>query len=142
MVRRGLLTLENLSGYATTDLVDWFSTFMAREGVREPKSIIVYAAPSRSRGCAEVGPDKSGLASRPRRKEGEKVVFSIAAPWRFRLRRWYNLNRHEFAHSVDGLEHEEMPEDVEWSMCTVPAWARRFDRPGWPRHVGRAPAQL
>ena len=136
MVRRGLLTLENLSGYATADLVDWFSTFMTREGVREPKTIIVYAAPSRSRGCAEVGP------SARRRREGEKVVFSIAAPWRFRLRRWYNLNRHEFAHSVDGLEHEDMPEDVEWSLGPVPAWARRFDRPGWPRHVGRAPPQL
>ena len=139
-MRRGLLTLENLSGYATDDLVDFFLAAMRGEGVREPKSIIAYAAPSRSRGCAEVGP------SRGRRREGERVVISIAAPWRFRLLRLANLTVHELAHAgrrgVRGLEHHEMPDDVEWSVGPLPAWARPFDRPGWPRHVGRAPPQL
>ena len=125
---------------------------MRGEGVREPKSIIVYAAPSRSRGCAEVGPARSsrragsGPRELARRKEGERVVISIAAPWRFRLLRLANLTRHELAHAgragVGGLEHHEMTEDVEWSRGPLPRWAERFDRPGWPRHVGRAPPQL
>lgn len=109
---------------------------MRGEGMRGPKRILVVASPVRSRGCAQI-PD-GGVRSR---REGEKVVIAIASPVRFRLLRLANLTRHEFTHSK-GLEHEQMPRDIEWAMGPLPGWAKRFDRPGWPRHLGRAPDQM
>lgn len=103
--------------------------------IRESKRILIVSSPIRSRGCAEVG------SSNPNRKEGEKVVIAMAAPSRFRLIKLVNLTRHELAHT-HGLEHEHMPYNMKYSLGPMPQWAKRFDRPSWPRYLGRAPNQL
>ena len=108
---------------------------MRAMGVREKKHILVVSAPARSRGCAEVGPSKRG------RKEGERVVIAIASPAHFRLIRLANLTIHELGHSL-GYEHEAMPYNMHWSLGPMPAWAKPFDKPNWPRYVRRAPNQL
>ena len=70
-------------------------------------------------------------------------MIALASPSRFRFRRLVNLARHELeGHSKMGLEHEQMSPDMEWSLGPIPAWAKRFDRPGWPRYEGRAPDQV
>lgn len=129
------LEIDNRSGYATSDLRDFFQTAMRNLGLHEKKSILVVSSPIRSRGCAEVGPMKRG------RKEGEKVVIALASPSHFSLKRLTNLTIHELGHTA-GLEHEDMPYNMHWSIGPLPSWARRFDRPNWPRYTGRAPPQL
>lgn len=117
----------------TSDLRTFFEKGLRALGVRQPKRIIVVAAPARSRGCAEVGArDFVG-----RRVEGRAVVIAIAPPSRFRLRRLARLFEHEIGHT-SGLEHEAMDERMLWSLGGVPAWAKG----SVIRYRGRAPDQL
>lgn len=125
--------LENYSGYHTGDLRRFFEAAMAATGtVRNNLRIIVVAAPSRSRGCADVG--------------GNRMIIAIAAPWRFSLGRLARLTAHELAH-IRGIEHERMPRfrcgtrwcDLLYSLgATIPRWARGMRI----RYLRRAPAQL
>lgn len=96
-------------------------------GVRRPKHIIVVAAPARSRGCAEVGGPREGIA----------IVISMAPPSRFRLRRLARLFEHEVGHT-SGLVHEAMTPQMMWSLGGVPAWAKG----SLIRYRGRAPDQI
>lgn len=99
--------------------------------MREPKHVIVVAAPARSRGCAELG-------GRPGpRREGIAIVIAMAPPSRFRLRRLARLFEHEVGHT-SGLAHEQMSEGMLWSLGPTPAWARDCEI----RYRGRAPDQL
>lgn len=98
--------------------------------MREPKHVIVVAAPQRSRGCAEVG-------GQGNRKEGIAVVISMAPPSRFCLRRLAKLFEHEIGHS-HGLVHEKMSHDMLWSLGPVPEWAKGTRI----RYRGRAPSQI
>lgn len=126
-------TLENHSGWDTKDLARFFARGLRALGIRRHKLIIVVASPIRSRGCAEVG-EKS---FNRRLREGEAIVIAMAPPARFSVRRLARLFEHEVTHTK-GLEHEEMSENVLWSLGDVPPWAR-----GTPlRYRGRAPTQL
>ena len=104
-------------------------------GIQETKRIMVVASPIRSRGCADVGPSTS------LRREGDRVVIAIAPPRQFRLLRLANLTRHELSHT-QGFDHEEMEPNLRYSQGPMPGWAKRFDRPNWPRYKGRAPNQM
>ncbi len=122
--------MDNRSGYDTADLRRFFLKGLRALGVREPKRVIVVAAPARSRGCAEVG--GSG-----KRKEGEAIVIAIAPPSRFRLRRLALLFRHEVTHT-HGASHEQMDHATLWSLGPVPSWASGTVL----RYRGKAPSQI
>ncbi len=106
------LLLYNRSGYDTEDLRRFFVRGLRALHVKERKSIIVVAAPARSRGCAEVGGGR----------EGEAIVIAIAPPSRFHLRRLARLFEHEVGHT-SGLAHDDMEYDMLWSLGQTPAWA-------------------
>lgn len=106
----------------------FFAKGLRALGVREPKRIIVVAAPKRSRGCAEVGQKGS---------EGEAIVIAIASPSNFSLRRLARLFEHEVGHT-HGLDHDAMGERLLWSLGKVPKWAEGAKI----RYRGRAPSQL
>ena len=119
--------LDNRSGYDTADLRRFFLKGLRSLGVREKKHVIVVAAPARSRGCAEVGGKREGVA----------VVISIASPSNFSLRRLAKLFEHEVGHT-HGLVHEKMTHEMLWSLGPVPAWAKGTQI----RYRGRAPSQI
>ena len=126
---RASLLLDNRSGYDTSDLRRFFLKGLRSLGVKQPKHIIVVAAPARSRGCAEIGTSPA--------REGVAIVIAMAPPSRFRLRRLARLFEHEVGHT-HGLVHETMAHDVMWSLGPVPAWARG----SVIRYRGRAQDQL
>lgn len=128
-----MLLLDNRSGYDTSDLRRFFLKGLRAADVREPKHVIVVAAPARSRGCAEVG----GSGETRGKKEGVAVVIAMAPPSRFCLRRLSRLFEHEIGHS-HGLVHEGMSHDMLWSLGPVPAWAKGSRI----RYLGRAPGQI
>lgn len=96
-------------------------------GVKEPKHIIVVSAPQRSRGCAEVGDKREGVA----------IVISMGPPSRYSLRRLARLFEHEVGHT-SGLVHEKMSHNMLWSLGPVPEWAKGSTI----RYRGRAPSQI
>lgn len=116
--------LENLSGYDTGDLGVLFVRGLKATNTRIPDlRIIVKASPIRSRGCATVN--------------GSRMIFAMASPVRFSLRRLARLFEHEAAH-LRGLEHEDMDRDLLFSLGPVPDWAEGAKI----RYLGRAPPQL
>ena len=117
------LRLENRSGYHDEDLGRLFSRGLRACGIRKDVTIVVVAAPQRSRGCAVVG--------------GARMTIAIAAPWRFDLRRLACMFRHECEH-LKGVEHEQMPHDMLYSLGDTPEWAIGTRL----RYRGRAPRQL
>lgn len=116
--------LDNRSGYDTEDLRAFFERGLAATGTpQRGLTIVVFAAPQRSRGCADVG--------------GKRMTIAIAPPSHFSLRRFGCLFRHEAAH-IRGYEHEEMPKRVLLSLGPVPWWAEGAEI----RYRGRAPDQM
>lgn len=120
-------TLDNRSGYDSADLRSFFAKGLKAMGVRNLKKIVVVASPIRTRGCAEVSPDRPGAM----------IVIAIAPPGKFTLAKFSRIVEHEITHAK-GFEHDRMPESVLWSEGDVPAWARGAVL----RHRGRAPNQL
>ncbi len=96
-------------------------------GVRNSKHVTVVSSPIRTRGCAEVSPDRPGA----------RVVIAIAPPGKFTLAKFCRILEHELLHSK-GVDHEQMPESRLWSEGPVPAWAVGLTI----RYMGRAPSQL
>lgn len=96
-------------------------------GVRNLKKIVVVSSPIRTRGCAEVSPDRCG----------SMIVIAIAPPGKFTLAKFARIFEHEALHSK-GVEHEQMPESRLWSEGGVPLWALHCR----VRHVRRAPPQM
>ena len=134
-----LFRLENRSGYETEDLRRFFDRGLRATGTRGHDGdlrIIVTPSPIRSRGCAEVGTVEC-KGGRCTRKNGSRMVIALASPVNFSLRRLARLFEHECAH-IRGLEHEDMDEDLLYSLGPIPDWARgaRF------RYYGAAPPQL
>lgn len=123
-----MVKVTNRSGYDTEDLRAFFARGLRALGVKRFRHVIVVAAPARSRGCADVGVG---------RREGRVIVIAMAPPSRFTLKRLARLFEHEVAHTL-GLEHEDMPYDLLWSLGDVPRWARGARI----RYRGRAPNQL
>ena len=115
--------MENLSGYDTDDLADFFAAAKKFYRVGKPLRVIVTASPIRSRGCADV--------------HGTRMSIAIAPPSLFRLRRFARLVEHELAH-IQGLDHKDMSERLLYSLGNTPDWAKKF-RFGY---VGRAPNQM
>ena len=106
----GRIVLTNHSRYETEDLLRFFERGLRalRQGHRV-KRILVVPSPIRSRGCATVG--------------GDSIVIAIASPSHFSLRRLARLFEHEVTHNK-GLDHEEMRQNVLWSLGPVPRWAK------------------
>lgn len=121
--------LINRSGYDTEDLRRFVAKGLATVGIREPKRVLIVAAPQRSRGCAEIG----CLSGR----EGRTLVLAIAPPSHYSLRRLSRLFVHEAAHLL-GLEHEDMSRNLLYSLGPVPRWAQGTRI----RYHGRAPNQF
>jgi hypothetical protein len=128
MAKTVSFTLENRSGYATRDLRRFFARGLRALHVRQKKHIVVFAAPKRSRGCAQIG--QGG-------REGKHIIIAIASPSHFSLRRLARLFEHEVAHTL-GLEHERMRDSVLWSLGPIPAWAKGCTF----QYKRRAPRQL
>lgn len=103
------ITLKNWSSYDTSDLLQFFERGLRGLKARGHKNIMVVPSPIRSRGCATVG--------------GHQIVIAIASPSHFSLRRLARLFEHEVTHNK-GLDHEEMDEDVLWSLGPIPSWAQ------------------
>jgi len=91
--------------------------------VRKRVTIVVTSSPIRSRGCADV--------------DGTRMVIAIAAPHAFSLRRLARLFEHEAAHIL-GFHHEDMHEELLYSLGEVPAWAEGTIL----RYRKRAPPQI
>ncbi len=106
-------TLDNRSGWASRDLARFFARGLRAMRVRQAKHIIVTPSPIRSRGCAQIG---------GKRYEGHAIVIAIAPPSRFDLRRLARLFEHEVSHTK-GMHHEDMPDNVLWSLGRIPKWA-------------------
>jgi hypothetical protein len=123
----GGFTLDNRSGYDTSDLRSFFRKGLRATGVRTLKAIVVVSSPIRTRGCAEVSPDRPGAT----------IVIAIAPPGKFTLAKFARIFEHECTHAK-GSDHEQMPESILWSEGDVPAWARGTVL----RHRRRAPPQL
>lgn len=117
--------LENHSGYDSRDLRRFFSRGLTAMRIQSRKrfKITVTASPIRSRGCAEVN--------------GTDISIAIGAPNRLRIKRLARLFEHEVAHSI-GLEHNEMPHHVLYSLGKTPHWARGITL----RYKHRAPDQM
>lgn len=96
-------------------------------GIRTRKEVVIVSSPIRTRGCAEVSPDRPGA----------RVVIAIAAPGKFTLAKFCRILEHELLHAK-GLDHDDMPEARLWSEGGVPAWALGSRL----RYLGRAPRQL
>lgn len=91
---------------------------------RARTTIFVTAAPSRSRGCAEIG--------------GDHLLIAAAAPWRFTTKRLARLFEHEVAHLIGSREHEIMHEKLLYSLGPTSRWADGLK----VRYERRAPPQL
>ena len=102
-------TLDNRSGWSSRDLARFFARGLKAYKVFARRDIIVVPSPIRSRGCAEIG--------------GKPIVIAIASPSRFDLRRLARLFEHEVAHTK-GQRHEDMSDNVLWSLGPTPAWAK------------------
>lgn len=102
-------------------------------GAKGSRRIIVVSAPARSRGCAEIG----GRIREVKQQEGEAMVFAIAPPSRFTMKRFARVFEHEIAHT-QGADHEDMPGRVLWSLGDTPSWATGPR----VRYEGRAPSQI
>lgn len=87
-------------------------------------------APGRTRGCAEIGYKNKG-------QQGEAMVIAISPPSRFRMKRFARVFEHEITHTL-GSDHEDMPEEVLWSLGDVPRWAEGMTI----RYRRRAPSQI
>lgn len=123
MPPRRSIVLENNSGYDSRDLLRVITRAAHVMGVRKRVRVVVTASPIRSRGCATVG--------------GDEVVFAIAPPSKFTMRRFARLAEHEFAH-IKGIEHEQMGERLLYSEGALPLWAKGLRI----RYLGRAPDQM
>ncbi len=143
--RRAELTTRvvNYTGYDTGDLARLLRKASRATGVY-PKEVVFMASPIRSRGCSEI-PERTVDKIHCRLpfnhdrqyRTPAQLVFSVAPPSRFSLRRLARLIEHEYRHS-DGCEHEDMSYDDLYSLGPVPAWARGTVL----RHRGRAPSQI
>lgn len=120
-------TLTNRSGYDTGDLRRFFRVALARLGVKRHKQIVITASPIRTRGCAEVGPDRCGSG----------IVIAIAPPSSFTMAKFSRIVQHELAHAK-GAEHGDMPERLLYSEGGALPWARNLRI----RYRGRAPNQM
>lgn len=65
------------------------------------------------------------------------MVIALASPAHLSMRRLARLLEHEAAH-IQGLDHEDMPRKLLFSLGPTPRWARGFKL----RYRGRAPNQL
>lgn len=91
-------------------------------------TIKVVSAPSRTKGCADVG--------------GRRMTFAIAPPTRLSIRRLAHVFEHESAH-IKGMQHENMARKSLTLLYSpdagpTPMWARGL-RLRWRQ---RAPRQL
>ena len=120
--------LVNNTGYSTEDLRRFCVRGLRALGARGPKTFVFVAAPQRSRGCAEVGTSKCAAG------EETDVVIALASPHKFSLRRLARLFEHEVTHTL-GYQHEEMTEEILYSLGPVPDWAKGAKI----RYLGRAP---
>lgn len=106
---------------------------LAAYGVRGlVREVVITASPIYSRGCADVGGRR-------------RLSIAIAPPSRLRpdepnsdgRRRLARLIEHEAAH-LRGLDHDDMPHNLLYSLGPTPTWAQ-----GLPlRYRGRAPNQM
>lgn len=115
--------VRNFTGYATADLVKFFTRGLRACGVRGHVYVVATTSPIFTRGCADIG--------------GRRLVMAFASPAKQDMRRNARVLMHEAEH-LKGRRHEAMPERMRYSEGPLPPWARglRF------RHVGRAPDQL
>jgi hypothetical protein len=65
------------------------------------------------------------------------MVMAIASPSHFTMKRFARVFEHEITHTK-GADHEDMPDNVLWSLGSVPKWARGVKL----RYLGRAPNQM
>jgi hypothetical protein len=127
------LQLVNKSGYDTGDLRKFFLKGLRAMNITGSRTVIIVAAPSRSRGCAEIPTGGPGTVSKKR----EAIVIAIAPPHRFTMKRLARLFEHEALHSK-GYQHEDMAHDDMWSLGPTPPWAEGAKI----RYLGRAPSQI
>lgn len=141
-----LVRLTNRSGYDSADLRSFLETGFHAIGVKRPIRVEVVPAPQRSRGCALVGRiacrrDARGVPVCT--TYGDRAItFAIAppsySPYEEFLRRLSRLVHHEVAH-VFGYEHEDMGENLLYSLGPTPKWAQRWDVRNRIRYVGPPP---
>ena len=130
--------LDNRTGYDTRDLQDFCKKGLVATKTRGRGElrIVFSASPIRSRGCAEVG-TRVCKGDKCTRKNGNRMVIAIAAPWRFSLRRLARLFEHECAH-IRGYEHEDMDKNLLFSLGPTPDWAKECTF----RYYRSAPSQI
>ncbi len=117
--------LENRTGYDTSDLRKIVLRGMRAYGVPS-LDVLFVTAPSRHKGCADVGYGQGGRA-----------VFALAPPSRFSMSRFAKLFRHEAFHRK-GYRHADMRPDLLYSTGPTPRWIQGAKL----RYRGRAPDQM